>query len=118
MANEKIDLRKELKQLRYENLFIQKVDCSREDNKAYKKLLKEKEPLPPGILQYRNEQSGEYLGEFYKIHETDLTFDEKRELLALRHISYIKTIKNGVMFFVALAAISLVSAIILLARYL
>lgn len=112
MAKEVIDLRNELKNLRTELDLIQKIDCSNADNKLYRKMKKEGKELPTGIYEYKN-QTGEPLDIFYKLYETDLTFEEKTEYLMLKKICFIKTIKNCVLFFTILTIIGMIIAFLI-----
>lgn len=55
--------------------------------------------------------AGEYVN-YYRFEKVDLSEDEIRELLLYRQVSYIKTIKNCVLFFVVLTVISIIGSII------
>ncbi len=108
MSESKIDLKKELNYLQYELQLLQKSDCSKEENKKYKELLKQGQDLPEGIYRYKAE-SGEYLDQFYTIHKpTELSSDERMEYILLKQFQQVKTIKNCVLFFTILTVVSLV----------
>ncbi len=113
MANKINNLKDVLKDLRYGVDFLQKIDCSEEDNKKYIKMKKEGLELPEGVFQYEDEQGNPY-EQFYTIYETDLTPEEKTEYLLLRKMSYIKAIKSCVVFFTVLTVIGLVATVFLL----
>ena len=109
MAKTKIDLIQELNTLQYELHLLQKIDCSKEDNKKFKELLKSGQSLPDGIYSYKSE-SGEELDVFYTIHKpTELNSEERMEYILLKQFQQIKTIKNCVVFFTVLTVISLIA---------
>lgn len=107
MARKKINLRDELRTHRFEFDLLQKIPCSNQENKEYEKRLKEGGTLPEGVYAYEYE-SGTSTNEFYTIYETDLTESEIREYLTYKQLSFIRTIKNCVLFFTVLAIITIV----------
>ena len=108
MAKSKINLIKELNDLQYELQLLQKIDCSKEENKKFKELLKQGQDLPNGVYRYKTE-TGEELAQFYTIHKpTELSSEERMEYILLKQFQQIKTIKNCVLFFTVLTVISLV----------
>ena len=106
MAKEKINLKKELQSYRFDFNLWQKIPCSKEDNKKYEQLLKKGGPLPEGVFPYIFEESP--TNEFYTIDKNNLTESEKQEYLRYNQLTFLKTIKNCVLFFTILAVISLV----------
>lgn len=110
MAN--INLRDELK--RYKNQFglLQRIPCTKEENKEYHEILKNGGVLPEGIypyLNYLNESDNNTIPfEFYTVLDTDLTESEIEEYLTYKKLDLIKTIKNCVVFFTTLAVIGLI----------
>ena len=104
-------LTKELEQLKYELGILQEVDCSYEENVKYRKLLQENEPLPNGILRRDSDGSVEYAS-FYKVERTALPKDELAEYLQYKQLKSLITIKNCVVFFTVLTAISLAFGLI------
>jgi len=113
MAKQVVDLREILKQYRFEENLLQKIDCSKEENNEFKKLLKSNNDLPDGVYEHKSELN-EGLGDFYRVYETDLSKDEVEELLQLKSLQHLKTIKYGIIFFVVLTVISLICSIILI----
>ena len=111
MATEMKDLRKELEMLKYENDLLQKIPCTKQENKAYEQLLKSGGKLPEGVHILYGEIEG--AKEFYTVYETDLTEAEIREYLAFKQLGYLKTIKNCVVFFTVLTVIGMVAAFLL-----
>lgn len=108
MAKSKIDLMKELNDLQYELQLLQRIDCSKEENKKFKELLKQGQELPNGIYRYKTE-NGEELDLFYTIHKpTELNSEDRMEYILLKQFQQMKTIKNCVLFFTVLTVISLV----------
>lgn len=106
MAKNKVDLKQELRSLYFDALLLQKIDCSREDNKKYNQLLKNNEPLPNGIYEYKME-TGEGAGIFYTVYQPELTQDEKLEYITFKQLKMISTIKKCVVFFTASTVISI-----------
>nr|MCR4693067.1 hypothetical protein [Bacillota bacterium] len=109
-----VDLREELRSLYFDALLLQKIDCSREDNEKYRQLLKNNEPLPNGVYEYKisgvdeyKMPAGEGSGTFYTIYQPELTQEEKLEYITFKQLKMISTIKSCVVFFATLTAISL-----------
>ena len=116
MAKEKLDLRDELRQIRFDMNFLQRIDCTKEENKAYSKMIKNGESLPDGVYQYRDSY-GNNIESFYTIFDSGLTDAEKQEYIQYQKLLHIITIKNCVVFFTVLTIISLIATIILLLQY-
>lgn len=112
MAKEKIDLRAEL--LAYKEQFdlIQKIPCTKEENKAYTQLLKNGQPLPQHVYKYEYSLSEDW-EEFYTLYIPNLTEHEINEYLTYKQLSLLNTIKNYLLFFVILTIIGLVGALLL-----
>lgn len=108
MAKEKIDLREELRYHKFEFGLLQKIPCSKEENKEYQQLLKNGESLPDGVFAYVYDNGEVSTTDFYTVYEPKLTDEEIKEYLMYKQISMIKTIKNCVLFFVILTIISMV----------
>lgn len=113
MADKINDLREELEDLKYRNGLLQKIDCSIEDTKKYQQMIKNGEPLPDGVFQYKD-QTGTPVDSFYTIYQADLDEKEKLEYFILKQSLHIQTIKNYVLFFTVLAVISLLFWVLLL----
>ena len=109
MAKEKIDLRKELRSYKFEFDLLQKIPCSKQENKEYQKLLKDGGVLPKGVFAYVYDSGETSTTEFYTVYETDLTESEVIEYLTYKKLSLIKTIKNCIMFFTVLTIIGMVA---------
>ena len=114
MARKKINLRDELQSYKYDFHLLQNIPCSKEENKAYKKLLKDDQQLPKGVYAYTYEDGTKSKEEFYTISETDLTKQELAEYFTYRRLSLFTTIKNCAMWFTVLATIALVIRFIFL----
>ena len=109
MAKGKIDLREELRTHKFEFDLLQKIPCTKQENKEYKKLLKDGGTLPEGVFAYIYD-TGETSSElFYTIYEPDLSESEIREYLTYKQLSLIRTIKNCVLFFTVLTIIGMVA---------
>lgn len=110
MAKNVTDLKKELTSLQYKVQLIQKIDCSKEDNKKYRELSKQGLPLPEGVYAYKTDM-GEDMYQYYTIYiPTELSKEERIEYIMLKQVQTIETIKNCVLFFTALTVISLIVA--------
>ena len=107
MQSEINDLKEQLTQYRIDSGLIQRIQCSKEDRKAYKKLLKSGGKLPDGVFQ-----SDEDPEMFYIIYKADLSKDEWNEYLSYRKIQLLKIIKDCAVFFVILTVIAMVFAFI------
>ena len=114
MAEEKIDLRKELRNHKFEFDLLQKIPCNKQENKTYQQHLKEKGTLPDGVFAYVYDNGETSTTDFYTIYEPDLSESEIREYLAYKQLSLIKTIKNCVLFFTILTIIGMVAYFLIL----
>lgn len=115
MAEEIVDLKEKLLQCKFEANIFQKIDCSITEDKEFKDLLNSNQRLPDGIYEYVD-ADGTKMGKFYRRYETDLNQDELNLLLNLKQISYLKSIKNSMIFFVVLTVISLLCSIVLISN--
>ena len=52
MAKEKINLRDELRLYKFDFDLLQKIPCTKQENKKYQKLLKDGGVLPEGVFAY------------------------------------------------------------------
>lgn len=103
--------REEFEQLKNDLGLQQEIDCTHEENVAYRKLLKNNEPLPEGILCRNPNGSPEYAA-FYRIEKAALSKDELSEYLQCEQLKSIITIRKCVVFFTVLTVISLVCGVI------
>ena len=101
------NLRKELFRMRLEFDIIQQVQCSNDEEKHIKHLIKTKHPLPDDI-HYDND------GTYYRYVNSDISKEDMEELLLYRQLKYLKTIKNCMIFFVFLTILPFIVAIFLL----
>ena len=113
MKKEKVDLRRELRAYKFDLGLLQRIPCTKEENKVFCRILKEGGQLPDGVYRYTSE-GNEAPTEFYTIYEPDLTEEEKAEYLTYCRLSMLKTIKNCVLFFTVLTIIGLVATVLLL----
>ena len=114
MAREKINLRDELMAHKFEFNLLQRIPCSKQDNKEYAKLLKQGRTLPEGVYAYVYDDGEISTNEFYTIYETDLTEAEIQEYLTYKQLSLIRTIKNCVVFFTVLTIIGMVVSFLIM----
>ena len=108
MAKNKIDLKEDLRDIYFDVNLLQKIDCSKEDNKKYKQMLKNGETLPNGVFEYKYGLDNEGTGAFYTIHKPELTPEERLEYITFKQLKMLNTIKNCVVFFTTLTVISMV----------
>lgn len=108
MAKEVLDLRNELRQLKFKNNLLQEIVCSEHDSTLYSQMIKDGKKLPDGVFHRKD---GNY-SVFYTVYETDLSNDEKAEYFSLLQSTNIKTIRNCIVFFTVLAVISLILSFI------
>ena len=105
----KNDILKKLWSYKFDLGLLQKISCSTEENKAYKKLIKDGKSLPEGIHQYETDR-GQGMGEFYTIYEPDLTEQKINEYLTYKKLKILNTIKNCAL---SLTVITIVLLIVL-----
>ena len=113
MATKKVDMKSELRRIRFKMKFIQDIECTNEENKKYAEILKNGGQLPEGVFQYKD-TDGELLDLFYTVYDSELTNEEKLEYIETKKLCCIETIKKCVVFFTAIAAISILFDIIVL----
>ena len=97
MAKEKINLRDELRLYKFDFDLLQKIPCTKQENKKYQKLLKEGGVLPEGVFAYGHGTDDVSTTEFYTVYETDLTDSEIAEYLTYRKLSMLRTIQNCIL---------------------
>ena len=110
---EKVNPKAELQSLRQEYRLSQRVPCSKEDNKKYAQMVKDGQPLPCGVYDYKYENTE---SEYYTIYTPDISADELAELLAYKKLGYLRTIKNCAVYFVVLSVIAICAYLIILVQ--
>lgn len=110
-GKEKVNPQAELQSLRQEYRLSQRVPCSKEDNKKYAQMVKDGQPLPAGVYDYKYENTE---SEYYTIYTPDISADELSELLTYKKLGYLRTIKNCAVYFVVLSVIALCVYLIIL----
>lgn len=107
MAKEKVDLKKQIESYKYDFGLLQKISCTKEENKKYKEIVKNGQDLPNGVFTFVDTTGKEFSDSFYTVYEAELSKEEIDEYLALKKLSLLNTIKNCSVFFVVLTIISL-----------
>ena len=111
MAKEKINLRNELRLYKFDFDLLQKIPCSKKDNKKYEKILKDGGVLPEGVFAYGYETGDASTTEFYTVYEADLTEAEIVEYLTYKKLSILKTIQNCILVLTVSSIIYMVVSI-------
>ena len=111
MAKEKINLRNELCLYKFDFDLLQKIPCSKKDNKKYEKLLKDGGVLPEGVFAYGYETGDASTTEFYTVYEADLTEAEIVEYLTYKKLSILRTIQNCILVLTVSSIIYMVVSI-------
>lgn len=111
MAKEKTNLRNELRLYKFDFDLLQKIPCSKKDNKKYEKLLKDGGVLPEGVFAYGYETGDASTTEFYTVYEADLTEAEIVEYLTYKKLSMLRTIQNCILILTVSSMIYMVVSI-------
>ena len=111
MAKEKLDLRNELRLYKFDFDLLQKIPCSKQENKKFEKLLKEGGVLPEGVFAYGYETGDASTTEFYTVYEADLTEAEIVEYLTYKKLSILRTIQNCILVLTVSSIIYMVVSI-------
>ena len=99
MANNRKDLRTELRTMRFEFDILQRIPCSEEENRAFKRYLEDGQDLPQGVYRYRNSDGKNSDSEFYTVYEPDLNEREINEYINLKKLQSLNSIKSMVTIF-------------------
>ena len=102
------DLKKELQDSLLDLGILEKELCTNRENKEYRKMQKDKAPLPEGVRQSPDTY------QYYRVKKTDLSEEEIDRLLCYRRTLYLRSIKNSMIFFVGLSVISVICLLLLL----
>ena len=105
-------LKKELEELRSALGIQEQIPCTFEENKAYAAMLAENKPLPEGVIRSDSGAALEY-ATFYTVRQTSLSREELDEYVRYKQLKAILTIKNCVVFFTVLTAISIACGVIM-----
>lgn len=111
MAKEKINLRNELRLYKFDFDLLQKIPCSKQENKKYQKIIKDGGVLPEGVFAYGYDTGDSSTTEFYTVYETDLTEAEIAEYLTYKKLSMLRTIQNCMMLLTVSSIIYMVISI-------
>ena len=113
MANNRKDLRTELRTMRFEFDLLQRIPCSEEENRAFKRYLEDGQDLPQGVYRYRNSDGKNSESEFYTVYEPDLNEKEITEYLNLKKLQTLNSIKSTIAVFGAVISALLFVLVIL-----
>lgn len=93
------DLRTELRTMRFEFDLLQRIPCSEEENRAFKRYIEDGQDLPQGVFRYRNSDGKNSDSEFYTVYEPDLNEREINEFLTMKKLQILKSIKSTIALF-------------------
>ena len=110
-SQKRINLQKELQDLRREYGIAQGLFCPQKDNEKYAQMVKDGNPLPDGIYEYKDSSLAK---KFYTVCAPDISADEIAELLTYKKLGYLRTIKNCLVYFVALTIIGFCTYLIII----
>ena len=114
MANNRKDLRTELRTMRFEFDLLQRIPCSEEENRAFKRYIEDGQDLPQGVFRYRNSDGKNSDSEFYTVYEPDLNEREINEFLTMKKLQILKSIKGAITLFGSVISILLLVLFVLL----
>lgn len=114
MAKQIVDLRNKLRAYKFEYDLLQDIPCTNQENIEYQKVLKEGGTLPKGVHPYVYDTGEVSQTEFCTTYKSDLTESEINEYLIYKQLSFIKTIKNCVLFFTISAIIGIVAYLLII----
>ena len=100
------NLRKELLWLKKEFGVVHTEWCSSEEENHFDELRENELPLPNNVLRDDD-------GKYFRFVDVGISEQESKELLLYRQVVYLRTINNGVRFFVVLSVISIVLSFLL-----
>ena len=98
------DLRTELRTMRFEFDLLQRIPCTEDENRAFKRYLDDGVDLPQGVFRYRTADGKNSDSEFYTVYEPDLNEREINEFLTMRKLQILKSIKAAITVFGAITA--------------
>jgi len=112
-----LDMQKELENNKFDLNQGKKVYCNKKESTAFAKLISSDKALPDGVFK-NSQDSDDFYDEntsFYRMEQTNFSHEKIQEYLQFKQTKYLHTIKNCVVFFTVITAISLsIWAIILL----
>lgn len=98
----------EYRQMLVDFYVIEKKVFSKEESKEFKVLMKNKMPLPEDICY---DQS---TGLFFKIIHNEISDMKLNQLLMYKKLSYLRSIKNSMLFFVGITILSAIAWLIII----
>ena len=111
-----VDLKDEMNEMQFDLNFLQKIDCSKKENKEYLNAVQNGKTLPDGVFQYCDVNSGEKIKAFYTVADSGLTNEEKRMFIEYKKLMHIKAIKYWIIFFTIIMIAIFITTLIILNR--
>lgn len=87
--------------------FVQQVDCSVKETEEFSAMVQEGKSLPSGVISYLDYR-------FYRLIKSELSKEERDEIIQYRQTLLLKSIKNMLTFFVALTILSIICALFII----
>ena len=100
--------------MRFEFDLLQRIPCSEEENRAFKRYIEDGQDLPQGVFRYRNSDGKNSDSEFYTVYEPDLNEREINEFLTMKKLQILKSIKGAITLFGSVISILLLVLFVLL----
>jgi hypothetical protein len=94
------NLNEEIKKMKYDFDLIQKAYCTKEEEDLLRKMEKEDKKLPENV---EKDDFG-----YFRYVDIDLPEEKLSQLLLYRQLSYLRSIKNSMTFFVVLTILVLI----------
>jgi len=113
MTNNTYSLKEQMKNFKVDYNLFKKTQCTESESNEFLKTINSGETLPNDILCVEIDKKY-----FYKLEQSDLTKEEEQEYLVFQQLSMLNTIKNYLRLIAILAAVGIISGIILVLIYL
>ncbi len=109
--DERADTKRKLRQYKIANGILHKTDCDAGENL---KLMQSNEVMPDDIFSYISEETGEPIGEYYRVSDSGLTDTEILQYLLFEQLVSQRKTERHVTFFYAFLITELISGVVLL----
>ncbi len=100
----------QLETLRCRAGLVERVECTVNEDKEYRRLTEDGQPLPEGVHEHIAD-NGEPMRRFYRLKILELTDSERDEYIRLRQLDLLRQIRNCA---IAIAVAVVLSAIVVI----